>query len=106
MQEVVGSTPILSTKLILLRQDFFMSFYLYILYSSSLDQYYIGHTENLSDRIFRHNHSGSKSTKKANEWIIKYKESFETRSEAMQRELEIKNKKSRKYIELLIKKVG
>jgi putative endonuclease len=83
-----------------------MSFYLYILYSSSLDQYYVGHTENLSDRIFRHNNSGSKSTKKANDWIIKHREEFETRSEAMQRELEIKNKKSRKYIELLFKKVG
>ncbi len=83
-----------------------MSFYIYILYSSSLDQYYVGHTENLSDRIFRHNNSGSKSTKKANDWIIKHHEEFESRPEAMQRELEIKNKKSRKYIELLITTAG
>ena len=82
-----------------------MIFYVYILYSSSLDQYYIGHTENLQDRIFRHNNSGSKSTKKANDWEMKYTEAFESRSAAMHRELEIKKKKSRKYIEQLISSV-
>jgi putative endonuclease len=76
-----------------------MSFYVYILYSTSLNQYYIGHTENLQDRIFRHTNSGSKSTKKANDWIVKYTEQFESRKEAMERELEIKKKKSKKYIE-------
>ena len=94
-------------KLILHLQDFlFMAFYVYILYSSSLDQYYIGHTENLEDRIFRHTNSGSKSTKKANDWIVKYTEEFESRSAATQREFEIKNKKSRKYIEWLVSSVG
>ena len=69
-------------------------------------QYYIGHTENLEDRIFRHTNSGSKSTKKANDWIVKYTEEFESRSAATQREFEIKNKKSRKYIEWLVSSVG
>ena len=95
MQEVVGSTPILSTKAHI-REPFFMSFHVYILYASSLDQYYIGHTENLSDRIFRHTKSGSKSTKKADNWIVRYTEEFDSRSAAMHRELEIKNKKKQK----------
>ena len=82
-----------------------MSFYIYILYSSSLDQYYVGHTENVADRIFRHTNSGSKSTKKAEDWILKYTEEFDSRSKAMQRELEIKKKKSRKYIEWLINSI-
>ena len=64
-------------------------FYLYILYSKSLDQYYIGHSENLEDRLYGHNNSGSKSIKKANDWIVVYKEEFLTRSEAMKREIEI-----------------
>ena len=81
---------------------FFMSYYVYILYSQSLDQYYVGHSANIGDRIYRHRNSGSKSTKKAADWEIKYTEAFESRSEAMQRELTIKNKKSRKYIEWLI----
>ena len=72
-----------------------MSFYIYILYSSSLDQYYVGHTENVADRIFRHTNSGSKSTKKAKDWVLKYTEEFDSRSKAMQRELKIKKKKSR-----------
>ena len=85
---------------------FVMAFYVYILYSQALDQYYIGHTVNLEERIFRHINSGSKSTKKANDWQIKYTEEFETRQDAARRELEIKNKKSRKYIEWLISSVG
>jgi putative endonuclease len=83
-----------------------MLFYVYILYSPSLDQYYVGHTENLQDRIFRHTNSGSKSTKKANDWVVRYTEEFDSRQEAMRRELEIKKKKSRKYIEWLISSVG
>ena len=83
-----------------------MPFYVYILHSPFLNQYYIGHTENLKDRLFRHKNSGSKSTKKANDWVISYTKDFASRPEAMHRELEIKNKKSRKYIEWLISSVG
>ncbi|MBK6380252.1 MAG: GIY-YIG nuclease family protein [Chitinophagaceae bacterium] len=56
----------------------------------------MGHTENLQDRIFRHTNSGSKSTKKADNWIVRYTEEFDSRSAAMHRELEIKNKKKQK----------
>ena len=76
-----------------------MSFYVYILYSAEIDQYYVGHSEDLSSRILRHNNSGSKATKKANDWKLVYSEIFETRSEAYNREMIIKKKKSRKYIE-------
>jgi putative endonuclease len=77
-------------------------FYVYILYSKTLDRFYVGQTENLDNRIFRHTNSGSKSTKAADDWELKYKEECNTRSEAVQREAEIKKKKSRKYIEWLI----
>ena len=46
----------------------------------------------------------SKSTKYGSPWIIKYVEQFKTKSAALKREREIKNKKSRKYIEWLITK--
>ena len=81
-----------------------MQFFVYILYSNILDQYYTGQTSDLADRLFRHNNSGSKSTKKAKDWICVYTESFETRSEAVHRENEIKAKRNRKYIEELINK--
>jgi putative endonuclease len=38
------------------------------------------------------------------DWVLKYFETFETRAEAMKRELEIKSKKRRSYLETLIKK--
>ena len=69
-----------------------MPFFVYILYSAALDQYYVGYSEDLDDRSFRHTNSGSKATKKAKDW----------RSEAYNREIGIKKKKSRNYIEWLI----
>jgi putative endonuclease len=106
MQEVVGSTPILSTKAHISEPFLFMAFTVYIIYSLSLNQFYIGHTQNLPDRLYRHNNSGSKTTKKTNDWILKHTETFLTKAESVRRELEIKSRKSRKYIEELISPAG
>jgi putative endonuclease len=81
-----------------------MPFIVYIIYSKSLDSFYVGHTANLDDRLFRHNNSGSKSTKKAKDWILVYQEAFPTRAEAMARETAIKKQKSKSFIQQLIKK--
>ena len=78
-------------------------FNVYILYSSSIDQYYIGHTQNIDERIDRHNAGRSLTTKRGKPWILLYTETFSTRSEAMIREKAIKKKKSRAYIEQLTK---
>jgi putative endonuclease len=108
MQKVTGSTPVISTRKTLMIRSLllFMPFLVYIIYSSSLDQYYVGHSENIQDRLFHHNNSGSKSTKKANDWKLVYTEMFQTKSEAAKRELEIKKRKSRKYIEWLSNSAG
>ncbi|APD07288.1 hypothetical protein UJ101_01777 [Flavobacteriaceae bacterium UJ101] len=79
-----------------------MSYYVYILYSKTLDRYYIGQTQNLEERIKRHNSKHKGFTGKTNDWIILYREVFANRREAIKREKEIKNKKSRKYIEYLL----
>ena len=78
-----------------------MPFSVYIIYSKTIDQYYVGHSADLTNRLFRHNNSGSKATKKAKDWKIVYTENYETRAEASRRESEIKKKKSRNYIEKL-----
>lgn len=83
-----------------------MVYTVYILYSPSIDQFYIGHTSDLTDRLFRHNNAGSKATKKTNDWIVQYTEDFSTKAKAVTREMEIKKKKSRKYIEWLISHIG
>ena len=103
--------PLFSTNnkfiLRLVSWDFLIvPFYTYILYSAKLDRYYIGSCEDLDLRIQQHNTGRNKSTKPGIPWVIKYTESFESRSNATKREMEIKNKKNRKYIEFLIDSVG
>ena len=77
-----------------------MAFFVYILYSKSKDRYYIGQTENLDKRVGEHN---IRKNLGAGDWQIVYSQQFETRSDAMKREVEIKSKKRRSYIEGLIK---
>ena len=81
---------------------FYFMYFLYILYSQKLDRYYIGSSEDVVKRLERHNAGSVTSTRSGLPWEVKYTESFETRSEALQRELAIKRKKSRVYIEWLI----
>ncbi len=77
-------------------------FFVYIVYSQLLDKYYVGYTINLEKRITEHNTGISSYTAKASDWVLKYSESYPFREAAIAREKEIKNKKSRKYIEWLI----
>ena len=80
----------------------FMIFTVYILYSQSLDKFYIGYTSDLEKRLFEHNHKISDFTSKAVDWILKHSEHYDSRELGMKREREIKKKKSRKYLEWLI----
>lgn len=77
-------------------------YYAYIIYSAALNKYYIGSCQDVKDRLDDHLNSRSKYTKVAKDWELKYFETFDTRREACQRELQIKKMKSRKYIESLI----
>jgi putative endonuclease len=81
-------------------------FYCYILYSEKLDKYYIGSTHNLNGRLQRHNTSNHGFSSIGKPWILKYYESFETKPEALQRELQLKKWKSRKALEDLLNQVG
>jgi putative endonuclease len=79
-----------------------MPFYTYILYSQKLDRYYIGSCENVNERLNeQHNAVRNTSTKTEIPCVLKYSEEFNTRSEAINREKAIKNKKNRKHIEWL-----
>jgi putative endonuclease len=77
-------------------------YYTYILFSEKLNKYYIGHAEDICLRLERHNAGWSRFTSTATDWQLKYSEKFLTKGQAARRELEIKRKKSRKYIEQLI----
>ena len=79
-----------------------MYYFVYILFSDSLNRYYIGSTKDIVRRIEDHlwNHKGF--TSKAKDWQLRYQEVFETKTEALTREKHIKSWKSRKMIEKLI----
>ena len=74
----------------------------YIIYSSKLDRYYVGHSSDIQTRLIQHNSGLSDFTSKATDWIIKYHQVYNLRSEAQLAERAIKKKKSRRYIEWLI----
>ena len=79
-----------------------MAFFVYILKSISHERYYVGSTHNLLERLNRHNQGRSKATKPYRPWKIVYTETHETRSEAVRREREIKNRKSSVFLKQLI----
>ncbi len=80
-----------------------MVYFVYILQSEKDGSYYIGHTEDLEDRLNRHNQGRSSYTKARAPWRLIYQEEFHSRSEAMGREREIKSHKNREYIECLVR---
>jgi len=76
-------------------------FYVYVLYSTTSDKYYVGHTEYLEERIARHNsvdHNGW--TKRYQPWELHWQLGLTTRSKAMLAEQYLK-KKPRDYIRRL-----
>ena len=77
-------------------------FTVYILFSSTHDRYYIGQTNDIENRLIRHNSGYVKSTKAYKPWEMVYTEKFESRAEAMNRERYLKSMKSREYIEKVV----
>jgi len=82
-----------------------MSYYVYILYSRKADRYYVGETENVDIRLKSHLSGISRYTSIADDWTVVHTEPFNSRSDAIRREKDIKRKKSRKYIESILKTV-
>ena len=77
-------------------------FFTYILYSASIDKYYVGQTNDIHKRLHRHNAGLNRFSKRGIPWIIVYFEDFSSRAEAMRRERQIKAWKSRtKILELI-----
>ena len=79
-----------------------MAYFLYIIQSEIDDSFYIGTTQNLDDRISRHNQGRSKYTKQKRPWNLVYTEEHPDRSSTMKKEYALKRRKSREYIESLI----
>ena len=79
-------------------------FFVYILRSKKSERYYTGHTSNIDKRLKEHNSGKVRSTKAYVPWEIIYSEKYESKSEAFQREMQIKKYKSGEAFKKLIEK--
>ena len=77
-------------------------FFVYILQSQKDFSYYVGQCDDLDKRMSKHFDGMSKYTASKRPLRLKYFEVMPDRSAALKREKEIKNKKSRIYLESLI----
>ena len=69
-------------------------YFIYIIESLIVIRYYIGSTENLEIRLSAHNSGKVKSTRAYKPWELVYTERFDTKSDAIKRERQIKSYKS------------
>ena len=83
-----------------------MKYYVYILYSDSIDKYYIGYTSNLENRLQFHNSKEYNKiwSKRGIPWEMCFSHEFDSKQEAIKAEKRIKNQKSRAFIVKLIDK--
>ena len=78
-------------------------YYVYILYSSTHDKYYIGQTSDLETRMLFHNELSENSfTSRYRPWELKKAIPVQGRRMARKMENYIKNRRSRNYVKSLI----
>ena len=74
-------------------------FTVYILHSVQSNKIYIGFTSNLEQRLLSHNELSNKGwTIRFRPWKLIHSEIFETKSDAMKREKELKSSRGRNWI--------
>ena len=77
-------------------------YYVYILYSKTLNKLYKGFTANLKNRIKQHNNQQVKSTKSGTPWMLVYYQSFINKTDALREELFLKSGKGKERIKYLL----
>ena len=77
-------------------------FFVYILQSMKDFSFYIGQCDDLDKRMSKHFDGMSKYTSSKRPWRLVYFEMFDSRSDAIKREKQIKNMKSKKFIQNLL----
>jgi putative endonuclease len=80
----------------------------YAIFNISRNKIYIGHTENINNRLLRHNgilrnKSRSFTNRNKGSWELFYKEEFQIRKEAIKREKELKSYQGRNFLRELLK---
>ncbi len=75
-----------------------MNFKVYILWSESLQKFYVGSTNNLEDRLKRHNSGQSNFTAKGKPWKMIWNFELKERQEAVKLENKIKKRGIRRFL--------
>ena len=73
-------------------------FYTYILFTTKTHKYYVGQTNNLSDRFLRHNSVYQISTKSGVPWILITSFQFSSREEAVCLENKINKRGVKRFL--------
>jgi putative endonuclease len=73
-------------------------YFVYILLSEKLDRYYVGSTNNIVDRLKRHNGGQGKYTSKGVPWELITSFEVNSRSEAVNLEMKIKKRGIKRYL--------
>ena len=77
-----------------------MTYFIYIIYSVSIDKYYVGYSKDPWVRLLQHNsNTQDKYTGRTKDWKLEAVFEVENQSKAIQIERFIKRQKSRKFIE-------
>ena len=73
-------------------------YHVYILQSRTSHRYYVGSTQDLTNRLDEHNRGESRSTRSGIPWDIIRVEDFASRAEAMAQEKKIKSRGIARYL--------
>jgi putative endonuclease len=76
----------------------------YVLWSVKAKRTYVGQTEDIENRLDRHNAGYIRSTKAYRPWLVIHSEEYATRAEAVKREVWLKSFRGRKWISEFIEK--
>ncbi len=72
--------------------------FVYILYSRSLKKHYVGQTQDLTNRLDRHNNGREKFTKRGTPWELIWSQYCLNRSEAIILERKIKKRGASRFL--------
>ncbi len=78
-------------------------YYTYVLYSEKVEQLYIGQTNNIDRRLKQHNNGKVESTKPYLPYKLIYLEELNTKTDAVNREHELKQANGRRFLKQFIK---
>ena len=80
-----------------------MCYNVYIIYSDTLDAFYKGQTQDLENRIMRHNNGWEKATRSGVPWKLVWSTEKPDRSAAVLLETKLKNLSRKRLVEFIRK---